>query len=384
MNFKDVFERYKNNQASSDEIQTVEEEIEKNRLISAYLEEETELHFQDSVNIPMDDMSEIKNIKKSIKKRNRHIILASVSIVICLALIINLIALPLLNKCFYDPTVGKYSEYASDFAVSMSAFTELHFPNYVFNHTQTEKKGLGNYEITLIRQDKLYSRLESMQANLNRNNLTLPYDFWKFPSINIFCYAHYPFENPSPQELIDTKNYLTQLPNYLQVRVNISFNRDLTMGELAALNNKYDTGNSNLYLSWAGIRNAENDTQRLPPIGFQITGSGPYYENINQYYKDFEIGEYLSSNNDQATGALYESHFKTLLNYQIDHADFLKVLDPESGLPEYYKSVLDYVNQNGIKAYGVTVTGSPSAILEFCKEPYVCRIVIDDTAFKNY
>ena len=89
----------------------------------------------------------------------------------------------------------------------------------------------------------------------------------------------------------------------------------------------------------------------------------------------------MSVNYEQPSSQLYESHFKSLLDFQLDNLDFLELLDDTFDYKKYYQSVLDYVDENGVKTYGVVVTGSPEEILKFCEEENVCKIYINNVDF---
>ena len=56
-----------------------------------------------------------------------------------------------------------------------------------------------------------------------------------------------------------------------------------------------------------------------------------------------------------------------------------KVYDNYENLPSgYYEAVLDYVEENGVYAYGCTVTASPKQLLFLLNEGYACNLTIRD------
>jgi hypothetical protein len=123
---------------------------------------------------------------------------------------------------------------------------------------------------------------------------------------------------------------------------------------------------------WAGIRNAPEDVQRYPLCGIDLTGAGPVYEKINGNYPEFEL--FAGSSNDKPSASDYERHFTSLLQYSIDHPDFLKALKADSDYATYYPSVLDYVKSNGVKTYGVMVKGSAKDILALMDRGNVSQV----------
>ena len=149
------------------------------------------------------------------------------------------------------------------------------------------------------------------------------------------------------ENLPDTVAYLKTLPDYVNVKAALSFQKDLSMEELAALQMK---DQNSLPILWVAVRNANyyrnaeigtettdssadvtratvqmNDSfpaQLLPQVGFEPNGTGIYFEQINNSYPNFELSPHLSDTDSKKNGALYESHFQTLLQVMADHLIF--------------------------------------------------------------
>lgn len=124
-------------------------------------------------------------------------------------------------------------------------------------------------------------------------------------------------------------------------------------------------------------------TQLLPQIGFEPGGTGIYFEQINNSYPNFELSPHLSDTDSKKNGALYESHFQTLLQVMADHPDFLKTLEPYGDLETYYPAVQRFIEANGIKTYGITVLGSPSQILQFYEQANIEGIYVEELTFSR-
>ena len=388
MIFKEAFERYKSGAATPEEAAMIESELEKNQLISEYLEEEFEnekklshddgldaleknLRPNDLVQETREDipMEELKRVKQSIRKRSRNIVLLTVSIVSALALLFQFAAAPLLNDRYYNPMTRNFDEYAYDIDFSLISYTELHQAGYYYANSMIDNKGIGIYSMTLSRYNFSNGEQEYLTASLDKNKLTLPYSFTasNLP-MNIFERASsptYPLDANSREQYLQK---IESLPDYINVTAAVSFSKDLTMQELVDLKK----ANKPLFL-WAGIRNAPEDEQRYPLCGMELTGSGYIYEGINKKYPSFELSS-PSRNNGNFNSSDYVQHFISLLNYSLDHPAFLKALQPERDLIEYYRSVLDYVTDQGVKTYGVMVQGSPSDILALQKSGIVSQI----------
>src|SRR5690606_20525974 len=124
-------DRYKNGTATEEEIKLVEEEIKKYEAIEEYLAEKMDLDF---ISLKEDEKlkEETIGIKKSVNKRLRRVVIASVSIVLAIILGIFFIVSPIVDSFYYNPTEkligGKYS---NDIFYDLTAITELNYPSRV-------------------------------------------------------------------------------------------------------------------------------------------------------------------------------------------------------------------------------------------------------------
>jgi hypothetical protein len=258
-------------------------------------------------------------------------------------------------------------QYAYDIDFSLIAYTELHQANYYYSNTIIEKTGIGKYALTLAQYNLSKGEVEFVTATLSRNRLSIPFSFIaKDLSMSIFARASFPVHDLDPGTREHFIEELKELPNYMSVTAAVSFSEDLTMDQLITMMNT-----SNVDFMWAGIRNAPEDVQRYPLCGMDLTGAGPVYEKINKTYPAFE----LPAGSNNAPGASdYETHFRSLLQYSIDHPYFLKELNAYSDYSTYYPSVLDYVDHNGVKTYGVMVKGAATDILSLMNGGNVSQI----------
>lgn len=120
MDFKAAFERYQNGTASEEEKEYIEQELEKNELITQYLLETDGMELNVSASPPNGEATDgLKKMKKSIKKRNVCLIACAVAVVVCLALFVQFAAKPLLNQMFYDPQKSTYEKQTSNFGICL-------------------------------------------------------------------------------------------------------------------------------------------------------------------------------------------------------------------------------------------------------------------------
>lgn len=375
MAFKEAFEHYRSGTATPEEIAYVKEELEKNRLISQYFEDDFENDQSLKVDSAIDqDYSEedpaevLKKVRKSIRKRSRNIVVTSVAVIIVLTLFVHYAAAPLLNHLFYNPMTKTTDEYAYDIDFSFIAYTELHQAGIYYAYTEIKNTGIGKYDMTLERYNLIKNEPDYMPATIDKNKLKTLYSFTadNLP-VNIFARASAPvYDLDSESKELNIKP-LKQLPDYINVTAAVSFSEDLTMDRLIDM-----MDDSELYFMWAGIRNSPEDVQRYPLCGMDLTGAGPIYERINEKYPEFELSSVSSGDTPDASD--YEHHFISLLQYTIDHPYISKALNVDPDYAAYYHAVLDYVKKNGVKTYGVMVKGSPKDILALMDSGVVSQI----------
>ena len=364
MIFKEAFEHYKSGIATPEEAAYIEQELEKNQLLSEYSEDDFNFN-PESESAPAE---ELKKVKKSIRKRSHSIIVISVAIVVVLALLANFVAVPLLNNLYYNPMTKENDIYSYDIDLSFTAYTELHHAGYYYSNTLIENTGIGKYSMTLVRANASTGKPEYFTATLNKNHFTMPYSYSaSFLPMNSFARASTPVYNFDSEEKERFIKELKALPDYMNVTAAVSFSEDLTMDQLINL-----MGNSKVNFLWTGIRNSPEGVQRYPLCGMDLTGAGVIYEHINDKYPAFELS--ACSDNRSFSASDYETHFTSLLRYTIDHADFLNALYANKNEASYYQSVLDYVTENGVKTYGVLVNGSAADILAMMDSGTVSQI----------
>lgn len=308
--------------------------------------------------------AELEQVRKSIRKRNRNLILISISIFTILALLVIYVTGPLQNRIYYNPMTKEYEKFAYDVDLSLVAYTELHMPGYYHSDTIIENTGAGKYTMTLMRYNLMKNEEEYTTASLNKNRLALPFSFTaNSMPLNLFAKPSFPNATLDPASQARYINRLKELPHYIAVTATVSFPEDLTMNQLVQL--MEDSNVDELDFLWATIREAPGESLRNPLFGMDLSTSGIVYEKINEKYKSFELSGINST--DGITPAQYEEHFKSLLKFSIDHPEFLNALEKGNYFISSYESVLDYVEKNGVKTYGVLVKGSAAEILKLAE-----------------
>ena len=380
MSFSDKLQRYKNKTATEEEIEYIENEIEKTELILDYLDEQIEddIHFDSSEEIFDHSKVQIQEVKRSLRKHNMVTGGFLVFTVIILFSLLRVVSDYAVTKMYYNPNQHTFDSLAYDLEISMHTYTQLHFPGYETVCNSNENLGYGSYSTTLEQRNMFTDQINYCLGTITRDTFKISNDFWTFIDENEFVYSSKPYALKRIDEYEQNKRYLMELPNYMNVKCNISFRDFVTSDQLAELRNEY----KNIHFAWAGVRNNNNSEQIYPSIGFYMDRESVNLLGMNANYDYFELSDYLDNNEDLVTGEMYELHFQSLLNFQLDNLDYLRCLDDTNYYETYYQNILDMVKKNGIECYGVVVIGTPKDILDLCGEVDICAFTIDGVNIK--
>lgn len=376
MGFKEQLTRYKNGEATAEEIKAVEEELEKNELINEYLAE----HILAGSELPQPPAgdAEAKKVRRAVNRRLAVTIVASVLLVAVLALLTVFVGLPMYDRAFYNPNEGYQNRFGTtQFLADVSAYTELHFPGMITGSAKAEPLGMGEYDIAIHQWNTFGGNDAFYRDRIVRGKAqNALYEFYHFPAINVF------YDIGGASEKQDAASYsyyveeLKRLPETAWVSAYISFARDIDMQEFAALKQRYEGMN----FRWVAVR-VTDDHFFGTQIGFEPTGSGIVIEDLvpKEKYPAFELADCERGPNGYSPETL-ETHFKTLVQYLADRDAFIKALGEVNNIRPgvYYRGVLDYVNQNGVKSYGVLVHGHVGDILRFLDEDITNSVFVED------
>lgn len=390
MNFKELLEKYRNNNVTYEEKKMVQKEIEKIRLINEYIIETDDMDFDVEQNFE-EDPADIKKLTTKVVKSRRKIITTSVAIAIFTIIIFQNLLVPFLNSFFYNPQGNSFELFRDDLTVKLDAFSRLHFPDHYATGTMVENTGIGRYSFTAILGNKfrqgnrLLFQDDFITGTINRNRLNFDYNFFtKFPPINIFYQHRATYNTPEmleaiKKEQLETIQKVQDLPSHIYLSAYISFNRDLSMAEFSEIYNEFY--HKNLFVNWVAVREVEGPGHRGPLIGFAPPGAEPRFQELETKYPYFNISIYVSKNEGNVESEIFEKHFKELLRFQLDNISFLNMIRNDivhNGFRWYYQSILNYVKENGVYTYGIKVQGDPESILRLIEHEAFEHIVIDD------
>ena len=367
MTFKEAWNHYRAGTASEEERQLVEQELEKSRLIAEYLDEQ----WDDQIIAPIAPVEEMKQVRKTLRRRNILIVLTSLLLSAVLLLGTVCIGIPAMESLYWNPSATSYgTSYSTDLELMLAAYAELFCPDINIAAATESKTGFATYDIS-IQYWNTHRGGDCLFANgtIEKSELSLPMGFLSPVAVNLFDRATYPFyaaEESGQQEVYDK---LSQLPAYVTVVAAVSFPEDQSMEELLAFQDSLMDG----YVGWTAIRTGPLDEQLLPLCGMNLSQWGTLRREANQYYACFDMKSV------EITPENLETHFQSLLRFSADQVGLGTGIPKESPTGQgYYTDVLKYVEENGIYSYGCYVSGTPETFLALIESGSVSQVRIED------
>jgi hypothetical protein len=405
MNYRELLSRYKNGLTNEEEKQLIEEELEKYEALEEYLSECFDEKFDAIAKVSDTDeqVEETAKLKKSVNDKLRKVILTSVLIVVGLYIGIFYIGSGIIDLIYYDPTAVTQSEKKQfqfpDFYYDMQAYISLNMPGYsISSFTFQEPKGFGKYEVSYSLRDLFSDNTQRYFINLSRGNLTYAED-GIFSSENRFWLwrGYEKTKNTYPTDTAETAiehrdkeiqrkseetlRYLKELNSLSYLSLNIAFQKDLTMKEFYDMVEKYPS----LDFKWVGVRTVEPGTQWNENQPMHLIGFNPNFNDEPsttnhpdpQKYPLFNLVDFFdtlkTSNKDysELISEAYGIHFRSRLEYLRNREEFVDIFDYNSYKTDFYEDSLSYIDEHGVKTYGVLVYGTAKDLSESIKDiPY--------------
>lgn len=319
---------------------------------------------------------EIKKIQKTIRRRNWKIISTSVVLAAVLLAVSAFGIIPWAESLYWNPDETTYRD-GTDLEITLQAYMELFTPGY-YNVTGItyHRTGFASYDLEIPLKPVAHGERFSVGGTLERNTLNLDEAF-RFPEGKDYCgFSSFRLpvtpESPSFEEAQREK--LSMLPEYIRVEAALTFTEDLSMEELVKFWSKmtFESEPQDPYanITWVAVRSMEPSTEWTPFCGMSLWGNCRSYNLVDLDYRCFSG----PANLDQES---LEHHFKSLLRYSADQLEKGKGIAPY-GNEELYTEILDYVEENGVKTYGVVVIGTPQMLLELMDNEQVYGINLLD------
>ena len=405
MKYKELLYRYKNGLVTEEERHLIEQDIEKQEALEEYISGT----FDDEINHISGIASnkihdeETTKIKRSVNNKLRKAVMKSVIVIALLYISIFYGVSGIINGIYYNPksvTMSEKQEYKRpNIFYDMQAYVSLNKPGHSLGSFVTpEAKGFGKYE-TMYSMKDLFSKDEQIHfMNLSKGRLSYgidgifgPKNRWLFEGFEKIQYDLSEDKNESEpgwsreieRNNEETIRYLNELNPLSYISISIVFKEDLSMEEFYYMSNEEYPS---LNFKWVGIRTVNPNSQISDPrygaaaidlIGFNpnVNDEDPHNQRPNLtkyplfYLSDARTDPTLSKlwkkDYPKAITEAYRMHYTSRLQYLRDRVEFIKLFDYKT---DFYDDALSYINENGVKTYGVMVYGTAEEFLKHIDE----------------
>lgn len=324
--------------------------------------------------IPFENDEELRRMKKSLKHRNRKLVLTSTAVVLMLLILVQAVLLPAMERQYWDPTVCSYLEDVPDTELTLCVYTELFGHGKMLMQPEIQKTGFASYAI-----DSYYLEWEALDklTDISYSHATIEKGQWRteaslfenMPTGTIYR------DFSAVQDLVNLKQEestqrLQSLPDYVQILASVTFSRDLSMKEFHMFTHQYTPRDARFL--WAALRTGET---AAPSCGILLNeyASSRYQPDIweNTDYPDLFPERY---NWSQET---MEQHVLSMLQFSADQVDQGTGLIPDGTDSGYYRRVLNHMVESGVKTYGCYLIATPEVLQNMLEESSVACISLE-------
>ena len=249
-------------------------------------------------------------------------------------------------------------------------YTELFAPSYQIVWVESQHTGFADYELQIRMKSTAQDEVFTARGTLERNTLWLD-DMFTFREGK-----DYPLDRDTngkrltPSETEALRKRLSELPDYIRLEATVTFTDDLSLEELVRFHDDcaMDPVLNDVQITWLAVRTGEISDGYEPFCGMSIYGGRPY-SLVDLEYRCFSGAASLNQES-------LEHHFLSLLRYSADQVEKGRGI-ARHGDEGLYTEILDYVEENGVKTYGVVVTASPESLLKLmnCDRVYEIGLV---------
>lgn len=310
-----------------------------------------------------DTDKELEKIQKNIRRRNYKLILTSVILVTVIFLCGVYFVIPGAEKMYWDPNECSYLEDVTDLELTMAAYNNLFGRGQHITPPRITKYGFADYSIetTFVEWETAnrLTMLSKRSAVLTDGEFQAEPDFWLNMMGGSFV-REYTEDDLHISHINErSRETLTALPEYIQVLASVTFSEDLSMKQLKKLVD--DVSKSDARVLWAILRTGE-PSEYVYPCGIPLTEyESEHYQ--PDFWKDTAYPS-LFPERGTWTHKTMEEHVLSSLQFSADQVRKGTGIVPEGETEEYYDQVIQYLQDNGIKAYGCYILTTPDVLLE--------------------
>ena len=347
MTFRVLFEKYQAGAATEEERRLVEEELEKTALLNEHLFGTWE---EPSAEPPA---GELKQVKRSLRKRNIALVLTSVAVVLAL-----LLSVPLAERAYFDPNQATWSEEMTDLEIALDCYYSLFAPRQFCQGVETvTDTGFASWSMELSFWDReALGHTDYLTATVSRDELRFPSGTLYYVPSDIFDMGPVcPSGNWKDAALEHLKWQLREVDKDADVYGAVSFAADLSAGELMELIRSYEVS-----VEWAGVRVGHPTVPQTPLVGMRL----------NRWREDVGVNAAYPELLGHVTAQNAEQHFRSMLNYCRDYEQNtvnIGVVE-DSG---YYDKVLEELDEGGLRFFGCMMAAKPEVYYRLAEDGYI-------------
>lgn len=365
--FKEKLKAYAEGRLSAEDKLLMEKELENLELYQEFLDEQNDKNYS---NKPAFEENIIKNQAKIIKKSKWRARLQNACISLSLFFILLVLLQTLTSSYYNSGNPSKTTLYRN----AMRAALQTTRPN-------TEVRGDSFRASVLFSSDIGLQYVKKVgREEIGDGELTLKFRFNK-PSIvtdkspDSLDFNPYYFMNPGSYNsknisiTSDSKMWsrLEKLPEGTVTEASITFNKLYETDEVLEI-----FKNKNLNLLWLAVDTGTKD-EPYTTVGFPHTG---YFPQLSKN----RGGAPPDTSAPYENGKLRNEYFIKTLEYLNEYKAIVKAVAPMANIQEN----LNYVNKNGVKIFGVVITGPTKEILKLKDEGLVKAINVGEARLWNW
>ena len=364
MDIKTAIEHYKNGTATEAERVLAEDALDTFLLLEGLVKEDR----TDEVTVNIQKAADPRLIRRRLRKRSFFQVLASILLTFSLLLGILKIGIPAAESLYWQPDDSSFEAESSDLLLVLNTYSNLFCPEIDMRSVKSTHIGYASYDLELEYISEVeYPHSSYGNAVLEKGNLCIPESFWPMVRRD---YLHNYASNDFKMEYYT--EILSLYPEYINVSAFVCFSEDITMQELLAfkleLSNRIpQNGLTHIGFFWTAIRCYEDTDENydLPHCGLGTGGYVPARE-INLVYPNFDGTQYpgvMSQGIPLASSTqvlIYENQFIAQLSFMRDMCREGRGIGDQA----FYENALAYIEENGIRVYGLYVVASPQMLLQ--------------------
>lgn len=321
------------------------------------------------------DLTELKNMRKNLRKRNGKLVFTSVVLVIAILFSIVQFIIPAAEKQYWDPTTCTYLENVTDLELNMQVYTELFGQGQILMPPHIQKTGFASYSIDACflewRTMNSLTSYSYRSAAVNKGQWREEVNFWnELQRGIIYRYPDLEGNDLITDKMEKTVALLQELPDYVQLQAALTFSYDMSMEGFDRFLDHYSAADANFF--WAVLRSGDTGLS----CGIHLTEyNSQWYD--PEFWDDTSYPELFPERYDWSANDM-EQHVLSMLHFASDQVKKGTGIVPDWADETIYDTYLAYMKENGVKVYGCYVITTPKVLLEMLENSKVSYIHLSD------